>query len=108
MAQPPRRTRPPAATRRERLGVASRVLAATVGGYALASLVASALAAALPLLTPASRADGVQIASLLSFAFYTAAAIWVFSTRSATRAWLGLAGVSLACALLLAVLPRAA
>lgn len=96
----------PAATRRERLGIASRVLAATVGGYALASLAASALAAALPLLTAASRADGVVIASLLSFAFYAVAAIWVFSTRSAMRAWLGLVGICLVCGVLVAVLPR--
>jgi ABC-type branched-subunit amino acid transport system substrate-binding protein len=104
MAPSPKHT---ATTRRERLAIASRALAAVVGGYALASVAASALALALPLFTPASRADGVLIASLLSFVFYTAAAIWVFGTRSATRAWLGLAVASLACAVAWTALSRA-
>ena len=103
MAHPPRHTVPAC---RYRLGIASRVLAATVGGYAMSALVASALAAVLPLLTPASRADGVLIASLLGFVFHAGAVVWVFSTRSATRAWLGLAGVSAACAALAALLLR--
>jgi len=90
--------RPGATSARYRLGIASRVLAACGGGYGVACLAACALAAVLPLLSGASRADGVLIASLLAFVFYTVVAIWVFSTRSVARAWLGLAGVALACA----------
>lgn len=79
-----------------RRAIASRVLAAVVGGYGVAGLLSSALAVLLPRLTSASAADGVLLASLLGFAFYTAAAVWVFAARTATRAWLGLAGVALA------------
>lgn len=94
-------------TTRYRLAVTSRVLAACVGGYVVASLLSALLAQALPLVTGASRADGVLIATLLAFVFYTVAALWVFSTRSATGAWLGLVGVSLVCDLLMVLLPRA-
>ena len=87
------------------LAIASRVAAATFGGYAAAALLASALAVVLPHISSASRADGVLIASLSGFAFHAAAALWVFSTRSARRAWAGLAGVALACAALLAAVP---
>lgn len=89
-----------------RMAVASRVLAAVVGGYGAASLLGAVLAAALPLVSTASRADGVLFATLLTFVFYTAAMVWAFSTRSATRAWLGLAAVCGVCGLLVAVLPR--
>jgi hypothetical protein len=82
-----------------RLGIASRILAACVGGYALTALAASAFALLLPHLTPASRADGVLIASLLSFALYTVVALWVFCARSAWRAWRGLALAALAAGL---------
>lgn len=82
----------------------SRVLAALLGGYALAALLASALALALPWMGLGTRAEGVQAAGLLSFALYTGAAIWAFSAGSATRAWLGLAGLGLACAAVLALL----
>lgn len=84
--------------------VFSRVLAALLGGYALAALLASALAVALPWLGLGTRAEGVQTAGLLSFTLYTGAAIWAFSARSALHAWLGLAGVGLACAAVLALL----
>lgn len=73
-----------------RWSIASRVLAAALGGYALAALLSSALALLLPRISNASRADAVLIASLLSFAVYTVAALWVFHARSASRAWAGL------------------
>lgn len=73
-----------------RWSIASRVLAAALGGYALAALLSSALALLLPRVSNASRADAVLIASLLSFAVYTVAALWVFHARSASRAWAGL------------------
>ena len=81
--------------------VLSRVLAATVGGYTVTALSMSVLAAMLPWLSPASKADAVLTATLLSFAVYTGLAIWAFSTRSATKAWLGLGLISLPCALCL-------
>ncbi|MDX8120862.1 DUF3649 domain-containing protein [Janthinobacterium sp. LS2A] len=69
-----------------RLGVASRSVAAIVGGYVLAALVTMLLSVSLPM----ARSEAVMAATLLSFAIYTCAVMWVFATRSALRAWLGL------------------
>ncbi len=69
-----------------RLGVASRSVAAIVGGYVLAALVTMLLSVSLPV----ARSEAVMTATLLSFAIYTCAVMWVFATRSALRAWLGL------------------
>ena len=69
-----------------RLAVASRALAAIVGGYALTALATMALAIFLPM----SRSEASMTATLLSFVIYTCAVLWVFATRSATRAWLGI------------------
>lgn len=63
----------------------SRIVAAVVGGYALAGLV-SVAALALPL----SRSEAVLAGMQLSFIFHTLAVIWVFAVRSAFRAWTGL------------------
>jgi hypothetical protein len=68
----------------------SRLLAAALGGYGIASLLATVLALALPLLSPLSRATAMLLATLLSFAVYAAVAIWVMSVSSARRAWVGL------------------
>ncbi|RMH84324.1 DUF3649 domain-containing protein [Pseudomonas sp. AOB-7] len=70
--------------------IASRILAALFGGYALAYGFTAFFAVYLPL----ARADRVVFASLLCFAVWTAAVIYVFAARSALRAWslpLGLA-----------------
>ncbi|QGZ65152.1 DUF3649 domain-containing protein [Paraburkholderia acidisoli] len=69
--------------------VASRVVAAIVGGYALGAL-SSVAALALPM----SATQGVVTGMLASFVVYTGAVIWVFLARSATRAWAGLALVA--------------
>ena len=82
-------------TARYRWMVASRVLAAVVGGYAVTSLATAVLALLLPRVGVGSQASGVLAATLWSFALYTAIVIWVFSTRSAKRAWVGLALSSL-------------
>ena len=74
-----------------RLSVASRVIAACVGGYGLTAMLSSALALALPRVSGASRADAVLISTLLSFAVYAAFVLWVFHSRSALRAWAHLA-----------------
>ncbi|RBA23552.1 DUF3649 domain-containing protein [Herminiimonas fonticola] len=71
---------------RYRLGVASRAIAAILGGYALAA----ASTAVLSLVLPLPRVDAVMTATLLSFTVYTCAAIWVFAARDALRAWLGI------------------
>lgn len=68
------------------LAIISRVIAAVAGGYALATVLAIALAGIVPL----PRVDAVATGILTGFAVYAAAVLWVFAARSATRAWLGL------------------
>jgi len=63
----------------------SRILAAVLGGYALAAL-ASVAALALPIDKPQAVLTGM----LASFAIYAGAVVWVFAVRSALRAWAGL------------------
>jgi len=76
-----------------RFAVLSRVLAAIVGGYALAITASMLLVSLLHL----SRADAVLTGMLSSFIFYAAAVIWVFAAATATRAWLGVVLPSAAC-----------
>lgn len=66
-----------------RLAVASRVIAAILGGYALTSLATFALARLLPL----SKSEASMTATLLSFFIYACVVIWAFAARSAWRAW---------------------
>ncbi|MCX2685858.1 DUF3649 domain-containing protein [Pseudomonas sp. DCB_AW] len=68
-----------------RLAVASRCLAATLGGYLLASMASVSIA----LLAPLPRVDATLTGLLLSFVFYVLAFIWCFACRSAWRAWWG-------------------
>lgn len=76
----------PLAPPRHRLALLSRLLAAVFGGYLLASVSTVFLSFVLPAVLP----EAVLGATLFSFAIYTAAIVWVFAARSATRAWLGL------------------
>ncbi len=69
---------------RYRLYVASRVVAAVVGGYMLAS----AMTVLIALIWPLPQAEAVFASVMLGFVWYTLAVIWVFSVKSATRAWL--------------------
>ncbi|ENO90446.1 hypothetical protein [Thauera linaloolentis] len=69
-----------------RWSVASRVAAAALGGYALASAATVLLA----LLWPAPKAQALLWASMLSFTAYTVAVIWAFHARSNGRAWSGM------------------
>ncbi|WP_326535204.1 DUF3649 domain-containing protein [Pseudorhodoferax sp.] len=80
--------------------IASRVLAAALGGYALSALAMADLALLLPRVGGATPAEAVLLASLCSFVLYTGVALWVFATRSAGRAWAGIALAGLALALL--------
>lgn len=73
----------------KRWAITSRVLAALVGGYAVAYAVTAFLAVYLPL----ARPDRVVFSSLASFAVWSAVAVYVFAARSATRAWLLLIGL---------------
>ena len=71
----------------------SRILAALLGGYAVAALASVAVLA-----LPADRVQAAIAGTLLSFAVYAGAAVWVFPVRSAWRAWGGLLAVALALA----------
>ncbi len=68
-----------------RFAVTSRVLAAVIGGYLMASLASICLA----LWLPAARVDAVIIGMMSSFVFYLLAVLWCFACRTAWRAWAG-------------------
>lgn len=70
-----------------RWAVLSRILAAVVGGYALASIAAAGMAVWLPM----TRVDAVVTASMLAFVVYALAVMWVFAARNTWRAWAGIA-----------------
>ena len=68
------------------LGVLSRSIAAIVGGYVLSNLLATLTSYLLPMPT----VDSVLLSLQLSFLFYAIVIIWVFSAKTAGKAWLGL------------------
>lgn len=96
----------PLAPPHKRLALSSRVVAAVIGGYLLASFSTIFLS----FILPSSLPEAVLGATLFSFAIYTAAIVWVFAARNATRAWLGLLlpGSSLAAASFILYLAGAA
>lgn len=81
-----------------RLDILSRVLAASVGAYALVNLANYAL----PFVLPFEQYQGLLFAMQISFLFYTLAIIWAFAVRTATKAWLGLLVVAVPLALIAA------
>lgn len=85
-----------------RLSMASRVLAAIAGGYALTSLIILALSYLLPLFGMA-QAGAVHAVTVISFLIYAVIIMAVFHTRTAARAWLGLAAAALPCGLIIGV-----
>lgn len=74
---------------RYRWAVASRAVAAIVGGYVLTWLFTAAVALLLRQWATA-RADAVLAATMISFLVYAVAAMAVFYARSPMRAWIGL------------------
>lgn len=95
--------KPVTVTAAYRLAVASRALAAAVGGYVLAWFATIVLSLA----WPAPKAQAVMWATMISFLVYALAVIWVFATRSAARAWAGMLGASAVLALLAWLLAKA-
>lgn len=69
-----------------RLAVASRVLAALLGGYILSALASVSLTLWLPM----ARAEAVVTGMMSSFLVYLVAVLWCFACRSAWQAWFGL------------------
>lgn len=80
-------------TARYRWRVASRVLAAVVGGYALTSAGTVLLALAWPL----PKAEAVMASTMLSFALYAGVLVWIFAVRCLCTVWLGLVIATAAC-----------
>lgn len=83
-------------TARYRWSVASRVLAAVVGGYALTSAATVLLA----LVWPLPQAEAVLASTMLSFALYTGVLVWIFAVRRLRTVWLGLVIATAVCAVL--------
>lgn len=81
-----------------RLGILSRIIAAVVGGYALATLATLAMA----YLLPGEKGPALLTGILLSFLVYGGVIIWVFAWRSVKQVWIGL--VALMVPLVLVVL----
>lgn len=77
----------------DKAAVASRLLASSLGGYALAQLLPVALVASLAPALP--RADAVLVAMQLSFVVYALALMAAFAARNARRAWAGMLLASL-------------
>ena len=70
-------------TARYRWAVASRVVAAFVGGYALMSAATVVIA----LLWPLPKAQALLTATMLSFALYTVFVLWAFHARDLRWVW---------------------
>ncbi len=87
-----------------RWSLISRLIAAIFGGYALASLLATVLALALPM----PRVEASIVAMMVSLVAYAAMIMAVIHTRNASRAWIWLIGAGLPLLALLAVLKSAA
>lgn len=68
------------------LRILSRSVAAIIGGYVLSTLLATFISYLLPMPT----VDSVLLSLQLSFLFYSMIIIWVFSVKTASKAWLGL------------------
>jgi len=68
-------------------GVLSRSLAAIFGGYALAATCSMFFAVALPI----ARGQAVLTGMLVAIVLCACAALWAFATRTALRAWVGIA-----------------
>jgi|GEM_PF-1512675 len=73
-----------------RMAVASRAVAAILGGYAVAALATGCLSLVLANWAGMARVEAVITATLLSFLWFTLAVIWVFAVDTAWRAWGGL------------------
>ncbi len=73
--------------------VFSRILAAIFGGYALAT--SSSLVISQLLMLVIDKYQAIHIGLLLTFLVYACAAMWVFSIKTAQKAWLNLISLNL-------------
>jgi uncharacterized membrane protein len=84
-----------AVTARYRWMVVARLLAATVGGYVVASLFGALTAFALPMLSRLTLADGVVIGTMLGFVVHAGLFVFAFSPVRAGRVWAWLLGAGI-------------
>ena len=82
-------------TARYRWMVVSRLLAATVGAYVVASLFGALAAFGLPRVSDLTLADGVVIGTMLSFVAHAGLSVFAFSPVRAGRVWGWLLGAAL-------------
>lgn len=73
-----------------RANVAARAVAGSLSAYAVAALLAAALARTLP----GSRVEAVVPATLLAYLVAPVVTCWAFLARSAWRAWAGVLGAA--------------
>lgn len=81
---------------RYRVNIGARALAGTLGAYAVAALFAAAVARA----WPASRVEATTVATLLAYLVTPGVTVWAFLARSPARAWIGIAGLVIALAII--------
>ncbi len=79
-----------------RWSIASRFVAASVGAYALITLLQVATMAVLPV----DYYKALLFSSQTGYLYWTGIIIWCFAARTATRAWVGLGVVALPLALI--------
>ena len=75
---------------RYRWAIASRAVAAGLGGYALSALFCASAGLALVNLG-SSRPDAVMIATMSAFVVHALAVLWAFRADSVRKVWLGMA-----------------
>ena len=73
-----------------RMAIASRAMAAILGGYAVAALATGCVSLVLAQWTGMARPEAVVTSTLLSFLWFALAVVWVFAADTAWRAWIGL------------------
>lgn len=77
-----------------KLSMPSRIVAGTLGAYGLTSIATVALSLLLAAVGM-SRVEAVVAATIASFAIFAFAAMAAFHARSAARAWMWIAGLSI-------------
>lgn len=80
--------KPAAGRARVRIDVAVRVLAATLGNYAVTSLATALIAR----MWPAEATEASMAATLLAFVLFPVLAMTAFAAKSPSRLWLWLVG----------------
>lgn len=75
--------------------IASRVLAATVGAYAVTAGTAALVAVVMALAARTSRSDALIVGSVVGYLLFAFLMLWCFAERRLMRVWLVLAAAAL-------------